>query len=277
MVIEQIKAQLDRLVPVHRVADLTQRGPHIAREMALIKVIGTGEKRGRGVAARRRVPRPRGGRDDGELRLRNDRGDRQARCVHRADAAARSGRGVAHGCRRDGARREDDLGGDEHTPGLSGPWTPSAFHSRRNEGVDGPPARAMTRTGRIPMRVYYDRDADVNLIKGKKVAVIGYGSQGHAHANNLKDSGVAEIAVGLRAGSAGVAKARGGGPEGARSGRVREVGRRGDGADARRRAGRPVPREARAEHARRRGAGVRARAEHPLQPDRSRGPTSTCS
>ena len=40
------------------------------------------------------------------------------------------------------------------------------------------------------MRVYYDRDADVNLIKGKKVAIIGYGSQGHAHANNLKDSGV---------------------------------------------------------------------------------------
>src|SRR5271166_2918626 len=57
------------------------------------------------------------------------------------------------------------------------------------------------------MRVYYDRDADVNLIKGKCVAIIGYGSQGHAHANNLKDSGVTELAVGLRPGSAGVAKA----------------------------------------------------------------------
>ncbi len=45
MVIEQIKAQLDRLVPVHRVSDLTREGPHVAREMALIKVIGTGEKR----------------------------------------------------------------------------------------------------------------------------------------------------------------------------------------------------------------------------------------
>ena len=45
MVIEQIKAQLDRLVPVHRVADLTAEGPHVAREMALIKVVGTGEKR----------------------------------------------------------------------------------------------------------------------------------------------------------------------------------------------------------------------------------------
>jgi acetolactate synthase-1/3 small subunit len=45
MVIEQIKAQLDRLVPVHRVADLTREGPHLAREMALIKVAGIGEKR----------------------------------------------------------------------------------------------------------------------------------------------------------------------------------------------------------------------------------------
>jgi ketol-acid reductoisomerase len=57
------------------------------------------------------------------------------------------------------------------------------------------------------MRVYYDRDADVNLIKAKKVAVIGFGSQGHAHALNLKDSGVANVVVGLRAGSVGVAKA----------------------------------------------------------------------
>jgi len=61
------------------------------------------------------------------------------------------------------------------------------------------------------MRVYYDRDADVNLIKGKKVVIVGYGSQGHAHANNLKDSGVKDVAVGLRAGSAAVAKAEGAG------------------------------------------------------------------
>jgi acetolactate synthase-1/3 small subunit len=45
MVIDQIKAQLDRLVPVHRLSDLSREGPHIAREMALIKVIGTGDKR----------------------------------------------------------------------------------------------------------------------------------------------------------------------------------------------------------------------------------------
>src|SRR5499426_3105450 len=57
------------------------------------------------------------------------------------------------------------------------------------------------------MRVYYDRDADINLIKGKKVAVIGYGSQGHAHVLNLRESGVKNVAVALRKTSAGVAKA----------------------------------------------------------------------
>jgi len=57
------------------------------------------------------------------------------------------------------------------------------------------------------MRVYYDRDADVNLIKGKKVVVVGYGSQGHAHSLNLKDSGVKEVRVALRPGSASAKKA----------------------------------------------------------------------
>jgi ketol-acid reductoisomerase len=61
------------------------------------------------------------------------------------------------------------------------------------------------------MRVYYDRDADVNLIKGKKVVIVGYGSQGHAHALNLHDSGVRELVVALRPGSVGVAKAEGAG------------------------------------------------------------------
>ena len=50
------------------------------------------------------------------------------------------------------------------------------------------------------MRVYYDRDADVNLVKAKKVAVVGYGSQGHAHAMNLRDSGVKGVAGSLQPG-----------------------------------------------------------------------------
>jgi len=59
------------------------------------------------------------------------------------------------------------------------------------------------------MQVYYDRDADVNLIKTKKVAIVGYGSQGHAHTLNLRDSGATEIAVALREGSATRKKAEG--------------------------------------------------------------------
>src|SRR5471032_3234010 len=51
------------------------------------------------------------------------------------------------------------------------------------------------------MRVYYDRDADLNLIKNKKVAVIGFGSQGHAHAQNMRDSGVKELVIAVRPGA----------------------------------------------------------------------------
>lgn len=57
------------------------------------------------------------------------------------------------------------------------------------------------------MNIYYDKDADLSLIQGKQVAIIGYGSQGHAHSNNLKDSG-ANVCVGLRAGSESEAKAK---------------------------------------------------------------------
>jgi ketol-acid reductoisomerase len=56
------------------------------------------------------------------------------------------------------------------------------------------------------MQVYYDRDADLSILRGKKIAVLGYGSQGHAHANNLRDSGV-EVVVGLRRGSSSWPKA----------------------------------------------------------------------
>ncbi|GAB1264599.1 ketol-acid reductoisomerase [Aurantivibrio infirmus] len=56
------------------------------------------------------------------------------------------------------------------------------------------------------MQIYYDKDCDLAIIQGKKVAIIGYGSQGHAHAQNLKDSGVKNVVVGLRKGSANWAK-----------------------------------------------------------------------
>ena len=56
------------------------------------------------------------------------------------------------------------------------------------------------------MKIYYDKDCDLSIIQGKKVTIIGYGSQGHAHANNLKDSGV-DVTVALREGSASAKKA----------------------------------------------------------------------
>ena len=59
------------------------------------------------------------------------------------------------------------------------------------------------------MRVYYDRDADLARILDKKIAIVGYGSQGHAHALNLRDSGASNVAVALRAGSATAKKAEG--------------------------------------------------------------------
>jgi ketol-acid reductoisomerase len=60
------------------------------------------------------------------------------------------------------------------------------------------------------MNIYYDKDCDLSIIQSKKVCIIGYGSQGHAHANNLQDSG-AEVCVGLRQGSSSAAKAEGAG------------------------------------------------------------------
>ena len=59
----------------------------------------------------------------------------------------------------------------------------------------------------MSLNIYYDKDADLALIQAKKVAIVGYGSQGHAHANNLKDSGV-DVVVGLREGSGSWAKAK---------------------------------------------------------------------
>lgn len=63
------------------------------------------------------------------------------------------------------------------------------------------------------MRVCYDRDANVNLLKSNKVVVVGYGSQGHAHAMNMRDSGVKEVKIALLNGSASAAKAEAAGFE----------------------------------------------------------------
>ena len=124
------------------------------------------------------------------------------------------------------------------------------------------------------MKVYYEKDADLSLIKGKKVTIVGYGSQGHAHAQNLNDSGV-KVTVGLRKGGASWDKAKKAGLK------VAEVADAVKGADVvmmlmpdeqhRRR----LQERRRAEHQEGRDARVRARLQHPLRPGRSRAPTST--
>ena len=73
------------------------------------------------------------------------------------------------------------------------------------------------------MRVFYDRDCDVNLIKDKKVAILGYGSQGHAHALNLRDSGAKNVVVALREGSPSAKKAEG---EGGKTAKPRKAAAR---------------------------------------------------
>ena len=83
------------------------------------------------------------------------------------------------------------------------------------------------------MKVYYDKDADLSLIKGKKVTIIGYGSQGHAHAQNLNDSGV-KVTVGLRKGGASWSKVEKAGLKVAEVGRRRQGRRRGHDPAARR-------------------------------------------
>ena len=95
MVIEQIKNQLERLVPIHRVVDMTVTGPAIQRELAMVKVRGKGDNR---VEALRLAD------------VRDHRRVRQDRELHRADAAARAGRGIAHWHRRHPARAGRDVG-----------------------------------------------------------------------------------------------------------------------------------------------------------------------
>ena len=75
------------------------------------------------------------------------------------------------------------------------------------------PRSNMQRGEESTMQVFYDKDCDLNIIKNMKVAIVGYGSQGHAHANNLKDSGVKELRVALRKGSATAKKAQDAGLE----------------------------------------------------------------
>ena len=104
------------------------------------------------------------------------------------------------------------------------------------------------------MRVYYDRDADLALILNKKIAIVGYGCQGHAHALNLRDSGVKNVAVALRPGSASAKKVEADGLKVMSVAEAASLGRRPHDAGPRRAAARHLQERHRAQHPRRRGA-----------------------
>jgi ketol-acid reductoisomerase len=118
------------------------------------------------------------------------------------------------------------------------------------------------------MKVYYDKDADLSLIKGKKVTIVGYGSQGHAHAQNLKDSGV-KVTVGLRKGGASWKKAEAAGLK------VKEIAKAVKAADVvmillpDENIAAGLQRRSRAEHQEGRRAGLRPRLQRALQPGRA--------
>ena len=110
--------------------------------------------------------------------------------------------GVSCSRTRDEGRRTGDEG-RQCRPSGPAPWSQSVVLRPRPSSLDESPMAT----------IYYDKDADLSLIQSKKVAIIGYGSQGHAHALNLKDSGV-DVAVGLADGSKSKAKAQAAGLDG---------------------------------------------------------------
>ena len=116
--------------------------------------------------------------------------------------------------------------------------------------------------------VFYDDDADLSIISGRKVAVIGYGSQGHAHALSLRDSGV-DVRVGLPATSKSRAKAEEQGLRVRDAGRGRGRGRRDHDPRAGHRAAEDLRRGHRADAHRRQGDLLRPRLQHPVRPDQA--------
>ena len=138
-----------------------------------------------------------------------------------------------------GSRARTLAGAVIRSSGRSSSLTPSNVETRSQTTARGrrAPIRSRRAHGRVSFPpMIYDKDADLALLDGKTVAILGYGSQGHAHALNLKDSGV-DVVVGLREGSESADKAERRRPAGGVGRRRRQPRRRGDGAAARREAG----------------------------------------
>ena len=195
--IEQIGHQLERLVPVHKVTDLTLQGGAIERELAMVKVARHAATTA--VEALRLADAFRARVVDATTEsfvFELTGAPRQDRPVRRADAADRPCRSLAH------RRRRDHRAGRQRHVNAASPH--GDFDRTRRSAHNTACVKAAA-----PARGTFTPCASITIgtpisisSRSKKVAIIGYGSQGHAHALNLRDSGVKDVAVALRAGSA---------------------------------------------------------------------------
>ena len=208
-VIEQIKHQLERLVPVHRVRDLTLDADAIERELALIKVSGKGDKRIEALRIaeifRAKVVDTSTEHFVFELTGKPSKLEQFIQIMTELGLTEVSRTGIAAIGR--GPASLKGAPDHWHCRGPGSRFRPPRERCRLAAGHHQKPNVLKSPTEEGAMRVYYDRDADMNLIKAKKVAIVGYGSQGHAHALNLRDSGVKDVAIALREGSASAKKA----------------------------------------------------------------------
>ena len=227
----RVEANLYKLINVLRVDNVTGQ-PSVTRDLALVKVTATRETRTEimqlAEAYRARIV-------DVATELADDRGHRhrgEGRQHGRRAAALRHPRDGAHRPRHHGARRRSQQ------PAMTRTFEDVETAGRRRGFLLGVRTVSSHTHRREPMaaQIYYDKDADLSLIQGKKVAIIGYGSQGHAHALNLKDSGV-NVKVGVRAGSPAKAKAEAAGIAAVPVADAAAVGRRDHDAGARHGAG----------------------------------------
>ena len=179
-VIEQITKHLNRLIEVVKVVDLTE-GAYIERELMMVKVRAVGKER----EEMKRMADIFRGRviiDVTEKSYTIELTGVQAKNDAFLEAIERSA--ILETVRTGSRHRAWRAFNFSSFSGRGETHFASLIYQRRNE-----------------MKVFYDKDCDLSLIKGKTVAIIGYGSQGHAHAQNLNDSGV-KVVVGLRKGGA---------------------------------------------------------------------------
>jgi acetolactate synthase-1/3 small subunit len=191
--LEQVTKQLNKLVNVLKIVEL-EPAACVRRELILVKVRADADRASARARHPRALRRQGGGRVPDSLVTIEATGDRQARGPA---AGARALRHQGTGAVRAARRRP--------RPALHHRPLAARRRARRLSLASRENSPSYTREGTrkiMAVEMFYDDDADLSVIQGRKVAVLGYGSQGHAHALSLRDSGV-DVRVGLRARSPG--------------------------------------------------------------------------